>query len=240
MITKFDALLDELAAEAPVDRGDWPDVVARTRNLRRRDRRRRPAVVVVAVAAVLILTGTAIGLGTTLLTQSERFHANLPDDPKRLSPAEEIASGDGWALIAWRSDNGICLDFAVSGNLAFGCDFPVRGAKPPSNTLGSGPPIHAVGGFISFPGLVGLKDSKTTIFGVAARDVASVEIELRDGRMVKPQLYDAPPSLGANVKFFIVRLPLATPPIIDGKNPSPVRFYNAYDLKGALIEHVRD
>jgi hypothetical protein len=228
-------ILDELVTEAPLDREDWSDVVRRSHGFRYWRPRKRLALVL-ALAAVLAAAGTAIAVGTNLLTQVEHFHATFPDDPHRIGPAAEITSGENWALIAWRSDNGICLDFAVPGHTAFDCDFPVRGAKPPSNGLGAGLPIHAVGGFISLGGLVG-GDSKTAILGVAAQDVAAVEIELRDGSVLKPKLYEAPPALTAKLKFFIVRL--ALPAYTPGAG-SPVRFYTAYNREGVLIERVRD
>jgi hypothetical protein len=231
------ATLDDLARDAPLHRADWGDVIRRSRRKQRNARPRKRLLLALAIVGLLAAAGTAIGVSTSLLTQVERFHAELPDDPNRIGPVAEITGGEDWALVAWQSDNGICLDFAVPGNAAFGCDFPVRGAKPPSNSLGSGPPVHAVGGFISFAGLIGAADSKTSIFGVAAREVASVEIELRDGHVLKPHLYDAPPALNAQVKFFIARLYLS--PYRPGTG-SPVRFYTAFDREGALIERVRD
>lgn len=232
-------VLDELVADAPVDRASWDDVLARRRKIGRPRRPPKRLVLALAAAALLALAGTAVGIGVNLLTQQERFHADLPDDPQRLGPLVEVASGDEWALIAWKSEAGICLDFAIPGNSPFGCGFPVRGAKPATDS-GAGPPIHEVSGFVSGPGLVG-GDAKTTIFGVAARDVATVKIELRDGRVVDAPLYDAPPELDEPLRFFIVRLPL--PPIRIGnpvRNPSPVRAYNAYDRNGGLLERVED
>jgi hypothetical protein len=134
------ATLEDLARDAPLHRADWADVVRRSSRKRRNARPRKRLLLALAIAALLAAAGTAIGVSTSLLTQVEHFHAELPDDPNRIGPAAEIADGEDWALVAWQSDNGICLDFAVPGNAAFGCDFPVRGAKPPSNRLGSGPP----------------------------------------------------------------------------------------------------
>jgi hypothetical protein len=236
-MTDLRATLDDLARDAPLDRADWADVLRRSNRKRFKARPRKRLLLALAILALLAAAGTAIGVSTSLLTQVERFHAELPDDPNRVGPAAEIAGGEDWALVAWQSDNGVCLDFAVPGNAAFDCDFPVRGAKPPSNSLGSGPPVHAVGGFISFPGLIGAADSKTSIFGVAAPEVASIQVELRDGHVLKPRLYDAPPALNAQVKFFISRLDL--PPYRPGAG-SPVRFYTAFNQEGVLIERVPD
>lgn len=230
-------VLDELVADAPVDKENWRDVQARKRGaIRRPHRPRKRLALVFAGVAVLALAGTAIGVGVNLLDQQERFHATAPDDPRRLGPLVEVASGDDWALIAWKSEVGVCLDFAIPGNSPFGCGFPVRGAKPATDSSGAGLPTHAVAGTVSGGGLVG-GDGKTTIFGVAAREVAAVRVELRDGRVVNTSLYDAPPDLGVELRIFIVRLPLPPQGL---RGEGPVRAFSAYDKNGALIERVSD
>lgn len=183
-----------------------------------------------------VVPPVAAGVAGSLLTQQERFHARAPDDPKRLGPLVEITSGGGWALIGWRSEVGICLDFAIPGNSPFGCDFPVRGAKPSTDASGSGLPTHAVAGFFSGSNLVG-GDGKATIFGVAAHEVAEVKIELRDGQVISAPVYDAPPRLQTQVRFFIVRLP---PGELEHRVGSPVQAYSAYDETGTLIERIED
>ena len=228
-------VLDELVVDAPVEAINSADVEERARS-RRASRRPTRLTVALALFSVLAAAGTAVAVGTSLLDQQERFHASMPDDPERLGPLVEVTSGESWALIAWRSKYGICLDFAIPGNSPFGCGFAVRGAKPPSDTSGSGVPTHAVGGFVSGGNLVG-GDGKATIFGVAAREVAAVEVELADGRRVEALLYDAPAELRADVKFFIVRLALP-PQRLSGDGP--VRAYLAYDSGGELIERVED
>jgi hypothetical protein len=229
-------LLDELVADAPVDRASWDDVLARGQKIRRPQRSRK-RLVLVLVATALVVSGTAVGVGVNLLAQQERFHAEAPDDPQRLGPLVEVASGDEWALIAWQSKFGICLDFAIPGNSPFSCGFPVRGAKPATDSSGTGLPIHAVAGFFSGGSLVG-GDGRTTIFGVAAPEVAAVKVELGDGRLVDARLYDAPPELGVELRFFIVRLFLA--PHVPISRYEPVRAYNAYDRSGGLIERFED
>lgn len=247
-------VLDELGARALVDALSWSDVEARSARRERRllPGRRRPLVVAFAAAGMLAIAGTAVGVGITLLDQQERFHASSPDDPERLGPLVEITSGEGWALIGWQSKFGICLDFAIPGNSPFGCGFPVRGAKPATDSSGSGPPIHAVAGQVSGGGLVG-GDGKTTIFGVAADEVAAVKVELRDGNIVDAPLYDAPPELHAKVRFFIVRLllpPERRDPARSGHDYGPggtilggesdVRAFVAYDRAGNIIERFEN
>lgn len=249
---KLAVVLDELAADAPVAALSWSDVEARTegRERRRRRGRRRPLLVAFAATGVLAIAGTAVGVGITLLDQQELFHDAAPDHPERVGPLVEITSGESWALIAWQSNFGVCLDFAIPGNSPFGCGFPVRGAKSATDSSGSGPPVHAVAGQVSGGGLVG-GDGKTTIFGVAAEEVAAVKVELRSGLAVDAALYDAPPDLDAEVRFFIVRLLLAPRQRDPGdaardygpggaslEADNPVRALIAYDRNGNVIERV--
>lgn len=237
-------VLDDLVADALVDRTSWNDVLARARRIGRPRRARKRLVLALAAAVVLALAGTAVGVGVNLLAQQEEFHATEPDDPQRLGPLVEVASGDDWALIAWQSKVGICLDFAIPNNSPFSCLFPIRG-NVRSEASGAGPPTHAVAGFVSDGGLVG-GDGKTTIFGVAARDVAAVEVELRNGQIVSAPLIDPPAELDTKLRFFIVRLRLPSPkvpeeapahgllPVFEGT----VHAYSAFDGEGRLIERV--
>jgi hypothetical protein len=192
-------------------------------------------LVAAALFGLLALGGTAVALEVGLVAQQERFHATERDHPERGGPLVEVVSGDHWSVIAWKSDVGICLDFAIPGNSPFGCGFPVRGAKDPNDASGSGLPTHAVAGFVS-GALVG-GDGKSTIFGVTAAEVAAVRVELFDGRVIEAPVYDAPRQLDANVRFFIVRLVL--PPVALG-GEERVRAYLAYDRSGALIERFED
>src|SRR5829696_463355 len=157
-----------------------------------------------AIAAGLTLAGCSAGSaggdtesarGDTesaidLLEQQTRFHAQAAHDPRRLSPLVEVTSEDKWALIAWKSEAGICLDFAIPGNSPFACGFPVQGAQATRWRH----PTHTVAGFISGGGLVG-GDGKATIFGVTAAGIAAVKVQLRDGRLLDARVHNAPSAL---------------------------------------------
>lgn len=130
-----------------------------------------------------------------------------------------MTGADGWTLVAWQGDAGVCVDFAIPGNSPFACGFPVRGAKAAGDASGVGPPVHAVSGFVVGGNLFG-GDGKATVFGVAAREVRAVAIELRSGRRVEASVYDAPQALGADLRFFLARLALAPAPL---GNDGPVR-----------------
>jgi hypothetical protein len=238
-MTEVHEALDGLVRDAPMNGANWDDVVARSRRGERRRVARRLAVAA-ALLALLALAGTAIavGVGVNFVRQQERFHAQRPDDPQRVGPLVEVTSGDGWALLAWRSNVGLCLDFAVPDNSPFACGLPVRGAG--LSTAGPEAPIHAVDGFVSGSNLVGVRDGKTTIFGVAASDVAKVKVELADGRLVDTELFDAPTALQTDVRLFIVRLELSALKRTTerGVHESGVHAFRAYDSDGRLIERV--
>jgi hypothetical protein len=202
-------------------------------------RRRRLAVVLITLA-VLASAGTAVGVRVTLLAQQQRFHANFPNDPDRLSPFVELDSGRDWALIAWKSDAGVCLDYAIPGTAAFNCGFPVRGVTPAVDS-GAGPPAQSVAGFVS---TLRQSENLAPVFGVAAANVASVRLELRDGRVVDATTYDAPVELGENVRFFLVHLDVPKRVCQLARTCigyyDPVRAFLAYDRSGQLIARVRE
>jgi hypothetical protein len=231
-MTEVTRVLDELVGGAPVGRANWQDVVARSRELPRR-RMRRPMLVAAALLVLLALAGTAVGVSVSLLAQQKRFHAEFPGTPDRIGPLVQITSGDSWALIAWRSKEGLCLDFAVPDNSPFRCGFPVRGTG--SSGAGQGPPVHAVAGFLSGSNLVGVSDGKATMFGVAAKNVSTVKVELSDGRLINTELFDAPPRLVYPVKLFIVRFSFGD---LERTPEGGVRAYRAYDASGRLMERV--
>jgi hypothetical protein len=232
---ELESVLDKLVAEAPVEKANWIDVLARAGRRRRRFLdNRKPLVVGIVAAAFLGLAGTAVAIGIDWIGQQDRFHAGSTDDPQRIGPLVEIASGANWSLVAWQSEVGVCIDFVISANSPFSCGFPVRGAKSATDASGAGLPTHAVAGFVSSGTLVG-SDGKTTIFGVAAREVEAVKVELTDGRGIDAAFYRAPPELGADIGLFMLRLPLAAQKI---RSEGPVRAYAAYGGDGRLIERV--
>lgn len=238
-MNELTTVLDELVVDAPIGRANWSDVQVRAQRhddgiLRPRLASSRVAIALAAIA-VLAVAGTAVALGLDLVAQQNRFHATAPDHPQRVGPIVEITSGNDWALIAWQSEVGVCLDFAIPGNSPFSCGFPVRGAKPANDATGAGLPTHAVAGTISGGNLVG-GDGKATIFGVAAREINAVTVELHDGRVVNTSVYDAPLELDLEVRFFIVRLKLPPQGL---RGAGPVRAFNAY-ADGRLIERAFD
>ena len=81
----------------------------------------RPRRLALIVAAVFLLAGvgTAIGVGVDLLASDVAFHKRFdrggPLSPRPTSSFVYITRGSDWALIAWKSTRGICLDYAYEG-----------------------------------------------------------------------------------------------------------------------------
>jgi hypothetical protein len=77
-MTKLQTVLDELAADAPVGKASWENVLARARSLRRR--RLRVAAAIGALVAIVLAT-PAFGVGKRLLG----FSAGTPVETTQLS-----------------------------------------------------------------------------------------------------------------------------------------------------------
>jgi hypothetical protein len=245
----LNAVLDELIIDAPVEGLSWSDVQRRSRGVEKaRSPKRRRMALSLAAATALTIAASAVAVGVSLRDQQQLYHDRAADHPERIGPLVEVVSGGTWALVAWQSKSGICVDFAVEGNSPFACGLPVRGAKPAGDASGSGLPVHAIAGQVSGAGLVG-GDGKTTVFGVAATEVAAVKIELHNGQTLDAAVYDAASELDTAVRFFIVRVRLPVePPQTErtygpGGQPlqdvSPVRALVAYDPNGDIIERVQ-
>ena len=112
-MNELTAVLDELVTDAPIERSSWSDVEARSRGLRADQRRgtkrfakKRLWLTVAALVSLVLATG-AVGVGLSLLAQQDSYHTRAADHPGQVGPLVEITSGEGWALIAWRSDVGV-------------------------------------------------------------------------------------------------------------------------------------
>jgi hypothetical protein len=183
-------------------------------------------VVALAIVVLLAAVGTAVGIGINLLAQQERFdeqREGIAGEPKRIGPLVEVTSGEGWSLVAWKSDSGICLDFVVAQSSSGGCGFDVRGEPGDTAHGGGKPPKHWVSGEItSGPG------AATVIDGVVAEQVARVEVVLTNGRVLRPGVIEAPTELETDVDFFLVQVSEAE----DGG----VRAFIAYGEAGEVLE----
>jgi hypothetical protein len=182
----------------------------------------------VTAAVVVAIAIAAASFALYRLAQDEeRFgtRTNL----NRIGGRALITRGEPFALVAWKSTRGLCTSLVFAENeVATRCGMPVVGA--PRDT--GGPDHLVVGGSYQR-----LPDDDLWFDGVAAANVSRVEVELTDGRRLEAPVYDAPATLGLDLKFFLARTrpPEHWPPKIGIPEP-PVRAFSAYDEKGGLLE----
>jgi hypothetical protein len=218
-----DHLLEEI-------RHDRPGASRLRRWITGQSRPRRLALVVVIVL-LLSGVGTAIGVSVDLLAQDVAFHKQF--DQGQLSPQPTssfvyITQGSDWALIAWKSTRGICLDYAYNDpnapagfNGFGGCGMPVVGS-PPDSTVTQPPNTDVVGYLSGSQGSTG----PWVISGPVSPGVAKVKIELTGGEAIEASIYSAPTALDTQLRFYLLR----------EKTPIEVNALAAYDSDGKLLE----
>jgi hypothetical protein len=168
--------------------------------LRWRVSTRRRVLSLAAVLAALAAAGAALAV-----TQFGVF--NGPAAPTAESDRVEVASSNGWSLLAWRSSAGLCLAIqlpAMQG--AVGCGFPVEGATPRRDP-GEGSRVIAGLTFQT----AALDEGFVT--GVVAEEVSRVNATLRDGTTISTAMHDTPAELRMHTKIFFSRFDTSNPPI---------------------------
>jgi hypothetical protein len=228
-------LLDEITSRRRVDRR------ARVEHAFTGGRRSR-LVLAAVILALLAGGGTAIAVGLDLVRQEESFYekwiAGRPHSPNLQGSFVQVAGGSDWALIAWKSDQGICLDLATPGNSASGCGFPVVGAPPDTTQPEADQPKHMIAYVAgrSSPG------DPWDLAGVVAEPVARVDIEMADGRTLVAPMYDAPAELGTRLRFFLLRIDVDESSVFPPGEPPHlaklVKAFLAYDAGGTLVERL--
>ncbi len=200
--------------------------IGRERGSLSRSRRRR-AVLVAAAFAILSLAGAGYAIGTDALNVFDSGGGGAYD-PTRVGNRIEIATAGEWSLLAWKSTRGICLGLTRDGKpAAAGCGMPVVGAPP--DQVGRQPaPTHLIGYMT-----IGAAGDPLLVTGPTADNVARVEIELVDGRLLEAQVYEAQAELDTPLNFYL---------LVDHASSvttflqQPVKALRAYDTDGALLE----
>jgi hypothetical protein len=228
-------LLDEITSGRSLDRS------LRVRYAFPGERRHR-LLLAAAIVALLGVASTAVAVGVNLVRQEESFYekwfAGDPHAPNLQGSFVEVAGDSDWALIAWRSDQGICLDLATPGHSASGCGFPVVGAPPDRTQPEVDEPRHMVAYLAgrAEPG------DPWDLAGVAAETVARVEIEMADGRTLAAPMYDAPAELGTALRFFVLRIEVDESSMVPAGEPPHlahvVNAFVAYDADNDLVERL--
>lgn len=172
----------------------------------------RRSRLVVALAAVCALTvgGVALAFHGALLNWDVHEHAQF--DPAELRPApassfSTVTQGDDWALIAWKSERGICVDYvyvdhrvAAGYNLFSSCGSSVIGS-PPDRVYTQPAPTSHIGVMLG----QAANPNQWIICGPVASDVARVALRSRDGGLIPVQLFSAPAALDSPLRFYVYR-----------------------------------
>jgi hypothetical protein len=206
--------ISRAVAEIPTPTAD-PEHVRQT--VRRRRARRR-----ITAGGLAILVATAgFALAVYALGPTSLFRTADPGESPEPSPAAKdrgdgvhrvgpevvvakgMASGEPWALIAYESDKGLCVEMQVAGGRGGGCGFDV----PRRSDLG-----------LSVGSQAGISGS--FIHGVVSKRVAILTLTLGGGERLRPEIVDGPE--GFDVNFFVLFLPSTSEGVIEARDDQGV------------------
>jgi hypothetical protein len=199
-------------------------------------------LVLSAAAAVLLLAVPASALAPKVASW---LNGSMdPDAPVATAPDVVIATGTSgvdWKLVATDSDRGLCLvltytydgdQFVDGGCGGWGEDiYGVPNASPLGHGT-AGQTLHWVEGTPGGSSSAGL--TRAIVKGVAAKDVASVELMLQDGRVVEANLIEQPDGIAEPVNFWWAELQRH----VEGQQRTepPVHALVARDATGRVLE----
>ena len=187
-----------------------PERVRRTVD-RRKTRRRITAggVAFLVAAAGLVLVVSALrspssmgpaGLGESELSPTPKDNGDgvYPVGPEAMV-AQGTVSGKSWALIAYESNVGLCVDLELGDGRGGGCGFDV----PEKSDLG-----------LSVSSQAGV--SKSIIHGVVSERVAALVVRLDGGEELDLEIIEGPSTFGVN--FFAGFLPPNAEGVVEARD----------------------
>jgi hypothetical protein len=165
--------------------------------------RRRVLQVAIAAALALAVVVSVPALGVVQHIKSWLAGLHGPDEPVPTAPDVVIASGVAgvpWTIVATPTDRGLCLFLVIEdaekkaglGGCGWGSD--LFGYQSGTGAL------HWVGGENGSGGMAAL--NRLITWGVAAEGVASVELELTNGKTVPANLVERPEGIDAHLNFY--------------------------------------
>lgn len=231
---------NELARLSPLPsdiRADWGDVVERaaTRELevdplRHRLLRsaaaapRRYIVLAAVLIALVAAVGTAVGLRFDFLAEQERVDRQpwTPPWSKPTGTRVEVARGRDWSFMAWKTQDGLCVTYAAGAATHWG-----RSCGGPPDVAGDRFSSDYLIATLITPS--NAADGRGAIVGAVTDEVARVELELTDGRVLSVPTEESPAALETSARLFIIRTPIEAP-------PNPLRAYITYGSDGERLE----
>jgi hypothetical protein len=161
---------------------------------------RRRGLVVIILAA---FTAGLIGASSAGSTAREA--------PKQTGPKVTVFSGVDWNLVAWQSDQGLCIAFGAPGASSSGCSHP---DKIIQNVLAN------------------RRGQAVRVVGTVASNVARVDVKQPSGRVVAAHLSKSFPELETTRRFFEAGYRAISPrAALQWK-------LLAYDVHGKLLQHI--
>jgi hypothetical protein len=217
--TALKAALEEVVPPFVQAPRQWDDVLVRARIRRERRDWRRASIVAVALIVIAV---PSLAIGATALFREFPRPDDVRDEPVRIGPREEIATGQAgdvhWRLVAFRSDRGLCVGLDFGGALQ--ASSASCGARRPAAV--SAPTVD----------YIGRGANRTWFYGTAAKRAANVILVLRNGARIAAPIYPSPQSLALPFDFYVATVPGAVASAAGG---SPVRLVIALDEAGRAI-----
>lgn len=171
-------------------------------------------LVIGTVAAVILLGVPAYALAPYVASWINSWKE--PDAPVATAPDVVVATGVTgvpWKIVATETDQGLCLfkvytydgDRVGTGGCGWGTDIVGYPSASPHGYGADGDQLHWVEGSNGSGFSAGL--TRRIVHGVAATDVATLELELADGRTMDANIVGQPDGINTPVNFWWAVLP---------------------------------
>lgn len=170
---------------------------------------RRRVFFAAAVTALLGIGGAAAAVsGFDLLAELKRSD-DRPWSPPEFQPVAsriEVARGPDWSFVAWKSAGGVCLGYAAGTaiNWAVSCGRSLNRASERPNSSNYLITLLVHSSESASATTRSAADGRGAIMGAVALDVARVDLEMADGRVLST-LTQSSRGLDASARLFIVR-----------------------------------
>jgi hypothetical protein len=200
--------------------------------------RRVPRLMLAASLALILVSVPAFGLVSRFASWINSWKD--PDSPVATGPDVVIASGVSgvhWRVVATETDEGLCLftvyqyegDRIGTGGCGWGTNIYGYPSAAPHGYGADGDELHWVEGSNGSGYSAGL--SQRIVKGVAAEQVASVDLVLADGSTVHTNLVPRPEEIEAPLNFWWMVLPTRATDV-----DIPIHAFIARDSAGAVLE----
>ena len=158
------------------------------------------------------------------LAEQERLDARAPAAYRPAGARVEIARGEDWSFMAWRTTNGFCVAHARPG----GGSGRTVGRIPGANA--GVPNVVAIFGTPATS-----RNQRGLIGGLVVAAVSRVEVELRDGTIMSAETVPAPAALSSDLRTFLILTPFDEQPF-GPSYPPHVRMYTLVASDGRILE----